>query len=48
MEPLIEANDDYGLKTLRIHQAHNGVYGEPRVIEFDGAERHARETVTLT
>jgi len=47
LEPLIEANDDYGIKTLRIHQARNGVYGEPRVIEFDKIERHARETVPL-
>jgi hypothetical protein len=47
MEPVIEAQDDYGVKTLRIHQAHNGVYGEPRVIEAAKVERHLREVLTL-
>ena len=46
-EPFIEASDDYGLKTLRIHTAHNGVYGEPRTVNFDRITLHAREAVTL-
>ncbi len=31
-EPVIEANDDYGVKMLRIHTATNGTYGELRRI----------------
>jgi hypothetical protein len=27
---LIEASDDYGLATIRIHQSHNEVWGEPK------------------
>jgi hypothetical protein len=42
VEALIEANDDYGIKTLRIHQAKNGVYGEPRVINYDTVTRNPR------
>jgi len=47
VEPLIEANDDYGIKTLRIHQAKNDVYGEPRVIHYDTVTRNPRESFTL-
>lgn len=46
-EPAIEANDDYGLKTLRIQTAHNGTFGEPKVINYDHITLHAREIVTF-
>jgi len=47
VETVIEASDDYGVKTVRIHQAHNGVYGEPRVIDYEAVTRNAREVMTL-
>lgn len=47
VEPLIEANDDYGIRTLRIHQAKNEVYGEPRVIHYDTITRNPREMLML-
>jgi len=46
-EPAIEASDDYGLKTLRIHTARNGAFGEPKVISYDHITLHARESVPL-
>ncbi|MEP6671227.1 MAG: hypothetical protein ABJF10_18845 [Chthoniobacter sp.] len=46
-EPAIEASDDYGLKTLRIHTAHNGTFGEPKVIDYDRVTLHTREIVTF-
>ena len=46
-EPVIEANDDYGLKTLRIHTAHNGTYGEPRVVNYDRITLHAHEAMAF-
>src|SRR5258708_22394853 len=46
-EPAIEASDDYGLKTLRIHTAHNGTFGEPKVIDYDRITLHAREIVAF-
>lgn len=46
-EPAIEASDDYGLKTLRIHTARNGTFGEPKVISYDHITLHAREAVPL-
>jgi len=46
-EPAIEASDDYGLKTLRIHTGINGAFGEPRVVNFDHITLHARETVAF-
>lgn len=47
IEALIEANDDYGVKTVRIHQALNGVYGEPRATKYETVTRNARETLNL-
>ena len=44
-EPAIEASDDYGLKTLRIHTARNGTFGEPKVINYDHITLRAREIV---
>ncbi|HEY3901797.1 MAG TPA: hypothetical protein VGM54_24505 [Chthoniobacter sp.] len=46
-QPVIEASDDYGLTTLRIHTARNGVYDEPRTIKYDRITLHAREEVVL-
>jgi ElaB/YqjD/DUF883 family membrane-anchored ribosome-binding protein len=43
--PVVEANDDYGLKTLRVHSARNGVFGEPRVIDYEKPPLHAREAL---
>jgi hypothetical protein len=39
---LIEAGDDYGLATMRIHQAHNEEWGEPEVIRYEKPDRNAR------
>jgi hypothetical protein len=47
IEATIEANDDYGVKTVRIHQAHNGVYGEPRVTNYEAITRNVREVLNL-
>jgi len=44
-QPVIEANDDYGLKTLRVHTARNGVFAEPRVIDYEKPPLHAREAL---
>lgn len=46
-EPAIEASDDYGLKTVRIHTGRNGIFGEPKVIPYDKVTLHAREIVPL-
>ena len=46
-EPAVEASDDYGLKTLRIHTARNGTYGEPRVVHYDRITLHTREVVAF-
>ena len=42
-EPVIEASDDYGIKTLRIHTARNNVFGEPRTIDYGKPPQNARE-----
>ncbi len=44
-EAQIEANDDYGLKTIRIHRALNQVYSPPKVIAYDKIVLNARESV---
>ena len=41
----IEASDDYGLKTIRIHRALNGVYSAPTAVSYDTIVRSATETV---
>ncbi len=43
-EAMIEANDDYGLKTIRIHRALNQVYSPPKVINYDKIILNARES----
>ncbi|HZJ17838.1 MAG TPA: hypothetical protein VFD27_22480 [Chthoniobacteraceae bacterium] len=47
VEPTFEANDDYGVKTLRIHQGLNGSYGDPRVVSFERVTRNVREVLPL-
>jgi hypothetical protein len=46
-EPVIEASDDYGVKTVRIHTARNGVFGEPRVVAVGGVKLNVREILTF-
>ncbi len=46
-EMQIEANDDYGLKTVRIHRALNQVYSAPRVIAYDKIVVNARESMVF-
>lgn len=46
-EPVIEASDDYGVKTVRIHTGRNGVYGEPRVVSPEHTTLHVREMLAL-
>lgn len=45
--PVIEASDDYGVKTLRIHVGHNGKFAEPRVVTPEHNATHAREGLTF-
>ncbi len=45
--PVVEASDDYGVKTLRIHVGHNGKFGEPRVVTPERNATHAREGLTF-
>jgi hypothetical protein len=41
----IEANDDYGLKMVRIHRALNQVYSAPKIIPYDKIVRNSRESL---
>jgi len=41
----IEASDDYGLKTIRIHRALNGVYSAPASVSYNTIVRSATETM---
>ncbi len=45
--PVIEASDDYGVKTLRIHVGRNGEFGEPRVFTPERSATHAREALAF-
>ncbi len=47
VQPVAEASDDYGVQTLRIHIARNGIFGEPRVVTFDKPTLNARESFDL-
>lgn len=42
-----DATDDYGLRTLRLHRAVNGVYGEPELVRFTNVVRDARAALDL-
>jgi ElaB/YqjD/DUF883 family membrane-anchored ribosome-binding protein len=44
----IEASDDYGLRTVRIHRGLNGVYSPPRVVAYEGIVRDSHEVVSLS
>ncbi len=46
-EPLVEASDDYGVQTLRIHTGRNDVYGEPRTITYDNPPLRVREPLVF-
>jgi hypothetical protein len=43
----IEAQNDYGLRAVRIHRGLNGVYSPPRVVSYDGIVRDSHEVVDL-
>lgn len=45
LEAQIEATDDYGLSTVRIHRALNGVYSPPKTVRFDTVTKNAREAL---
>jgi len=45
MQPRIEASDDYGLKTVRLQRALNGVFSPPKIINYAGVVRSAREVL---
>ncbi|RYD64355.1 MAG: hypothetical protein EOP84_32815, partial [Verrucomicrobiaceae bacterium] len=47
IEGLVEASDDYGLKTVRIHRGRNDVWEEPRNINYDRITRNTREGFDL-
>lgn len=47
VEPTVEASDDYGVKTLRVHIGRNEKFGEPRVVTFEKPTLHARDTFAL-
>lgn len=42
-----EANDDYGLRTVRLHRGLNGVYSGPKVASYDTVVRASVETTDL-
>lgn len=44
LQALIEADDDYGLKTVRFFRALNGVYSAPKVFNYTNILRDSRET----
>ena len=46
-QPVVEAHDDYGLKTVRIHLGINGVFSAPKIVEYSDRRLSTRETVEL-
>ena len=44
---IAEASDDYGVKVLRIHQARNDVWVEPKVTTPETISRNVRGSITL-
>jgi hypothetical protein len=44
-EARIEASDDYGLRSVRIHRAVNGVYPAPKIVSYEGIVRESHETL---
>jgi len=47
LQAQIEASDDYGLQSIRLHCGVNGVYPDPKVKTYDTPVRDAREVVDL-
>lgn len=47
LQAKFDAQDDYGVKTLRIHRALNGVFGEPLVFETAGIRRDVAQTIAF-
>lgn len=47
VEVRISANDDYGLKSVRIHRALNDVFSAPKVVTFKEVTRSTGESLTL-
>lgn len=45
LEAQIEATDDYGLSTVRIHRALNQVYSTPKTVRFNTLTKNAREAL---
>jgi ElaB/YqjD/DUF883 family membrane-anchored ribosome-binding protein len=43
MQVHVEADDDYGLRAVRIHRGLNGVYSPPKVFNYDTVLRNAHE-----
>ena len=43
----IEASDDYGLRSVRIHRGVNGVYPAPKAIAYAGIVRNRHETLDV-
>ncbi len=41
----IEASDDYGLRSVRIHRAVNGVYPAPKIVSYESIVRNSHETL---
>jgi ElaB/YqjD/DUF883 family membrane-anchored ribosome-binding protein len=44
---LVEASDDYGLRTTRLHRGLNGLYSGPRTSVYDTVVRNVSETTEL-
>jgi len=47
VDVVAEASDDYGVKTLRIHQARNDQWVEPHATNYTSVTRNAREVISL-
>ncbi len=47
LQALFEARDDYGVKTLRLHQAINGQWAVPVVYSYPEGTPHASESLKL-
>ncbi|MDB6154209.1 MAG: hypothetical protein JWL90_2662 [Chthoniobacteraceae bacterium] len=47
IDAIIEANDDYGVKTVRIFQARNEKWADPQVIDYPKPPLHARESLVF-
>jgi hypothetical protein len=41
----VEASDDYGLRSIRLHRGLNGVYSAPKTVSYDTVVHDSHETV---